>query len=367
MGIMLYWKWLILVVLITASGCATSISQDHAISGKYFFVGVDGNDRAEGTSPARAIRTIQKALKKARPGDTVVLLPGIYYQDFQSVRAGTQSAPIRIVGRPGTIVKGGGKAYIISLRHSFIELHNFTIDGLIDNGEGEKPDYRKKLVYIKGLKGIGIRGVRLLDMELKNAEDECLRMKYQAQQNEIAHSWIANCGLRDFSLGDGGHNGEAIYIGTAPEQIAEGVNPGREIDHSDRNWIHHNVIHSQGSECVDIKEGSRYNLVEYNLCTQQKDANVAGISIRGNKNTIRYNQVYDNVGAGIRLGGDTPSDGLDNEVYGNYLFNNKNGALKITRLPQRKICGNTIILNKNQKAVRLSEKADPKQFLQPCS
>ncbi len=358
------WQWLGLVGLVTATGCATSVSPDSTISGNYFFVHIDGNDRAAGSSPARPLKTIQKALEKAYPGDTVVLLPGIYYQDFQSVRAGTQYAPIRIVGRPGTIVKGAGKTYVISLRHSFMELHNFTVDGLIDkNGNA---GYRKKLVYIKGLKNIGIQGVRLLDMELKNAEDECLRLKYQAHDNEIAHSWIANCGQRDFRMGGGGHNGEAIYIGTAPEQIAKDVNPDREIDHSDRNWIHHNVIHSQGSECVDIKEGSRYNLIEYNLCTQQKDTNVAGISVRGNENIIRYNQVYNNLGAGIRLGGDTPSDGLDNEVYGNYLYNNESGGFKIVRLPQRKICGNTIIVKSKQKTIRLSEKVDPQQFLQPC-
>lgn len=335
------------------------------VTGRYYFVHPQGNDGASGISSAQPLQTIQAALEKAYAGDTIVLLPGVYFQDFSSLRPGTRPAPIRIVGRQGAVVKGAGNTYIAQIRHDFIELHNFMIDGEFQ-GRPEKDGYRKKLVYIKGRQGIGIQGVRLLNMDLRNAADECVRIKYRAHHNEIGHSRISDCGKLDFAFDGGAHNGESIYIGTAPEQIAKGVNPDHDPDPSDSNWIHHNVIISKGSECVDIKEASRRNLVEYNLCSDQMDPNVGGISIRGNQNVVRYNQIFNNVGAGVRLGGDTPKDGIDNQVYGNFLFNNQGGAMKIMAEPQAMICGNTIITISNQKKIRFKGGGKTDRYLQSC-
>jgi hypothetical protein len=50
--------------------------------------------------------------------------------------------------------------------------------------------------------------------------------------------------------------------------------------------------------------------------------------------------VYENAGAGIRLGGDGAADGINNQVYGNVLEGNRGAALKVMRLPQGLICGN---------------------------
>jgi len=318
---------------------------------KLFFVSPNGNDGNDGFTSQYPLKTINHALKKARAGDTVFLLPGTYEQDIETVRSGSTRYPIRITGTREATVQGAGKSYVIDIRHSYVELSNFTVDG--KNGPGDKLEhYRDKLVYIKGQKDIGISNVRLFGMKLQNAYGECVRIKYMATNNEVAHNHIQNCGLRDYVFNRGKHNGEAIYIGTAPEQILEDVNPSKQIDQSNGNWIHHNYISPYGSECVDIKEGSRQNLVEYNICTNQKDKNVGGISIRGNDNTIRYNTVFSNKGAGIRLGGDTEVDGINNMVYGNYLHDNAAGGLKIIRSPQKKVCSNTIIALPGQKKVR---------------
>ena len=98
----------------------------------------------------------------------------------------------------------------------------------------------------------------------------------------------------------------------------------------------------------------------------EKDLNVGGISIRGNNNTIRYNHVASNLGAGIRLGGDTDLDGINNEVYGNYLNNNQNGGLKIMRQPQGPICDNTIVTLKGQKSIRVGKNMDKTLYTNTC-
>ncbi len=62
---------------------------------------------------------------------------------------------------------------------------------------------------------------------------------------------------------------------------------------------------------------------------------------RGNNTIFRNNTITQNVGAGVRLGGDSLKDGINNDVYNNTITNNQGGTLKIMRLPQGKICGNS--------------------------
>lgn len=77
--------------------------------------------------------------------------------------------------------------------------------------------------------------------------------------------------------------------------------------------------------------------------TGQLDPNSAGISIRGNHNVIHHNLVYGNRGAGIRLGGDTNTCDIYNDVYSNFLEANQEGGLKIMRMPQGRVCSNRIV------------------------
>ncbi|NOR81170.1 MAG: hypothetical protein GQ529_10125 [Methyloprofundus sp.] len=326
----------------------------------YFVSPYGGNFSGEGliTIP------LKTALELAQAGDTIQLMSGEYFQDIKTTREGTAEQPIRIIGTSGVVLKGTGKTSIVDIRHSYVELDGFTIDGLV--GDGSLPqDYRKKLVYIKGIENIGVQGVKLLNMEIINARDECVRLKYFAQNIEIANSRISHCGVQDYLFSGGGHNGEAIYIGTAPEQLYK--NPTNETDQSDNNWIHNNILQPFGSECVDVKEGSSFNIIEGNSCSQQKDPNVGGVSIRGNQNIVRYNKIYRNIGAGVRLGGDTPSDGIYNDVYENVFISNQFSALKIMVEPQGKICNNRIARSRQQRTIRTKSGIEKKQFLSACS
>ncbi len=320
---------------------------------KTHFVSPHGDDKNSGLTHDRTFKTIQRAINLSFAGETIVILSGEYYEDLHSVRSGEKDNPIRITGMKDSILKGKKRARIFEINHSYIELSNFSIDGKVGKGD-KQSDYRDKLVYIKGRKDIGVEGVKLLGMNLQHAYGECVRIKYLASNNEVAYSQIKHCGLRDYVFNRGKHNGEAIYIGTAPEQIVEGKNPTKVVDSSHGNWIHHNTIIPYGSECIDVKEGSYGNILEYNLCTQQKDSNVGGISIRGNKNIIRKNVVFNNLGAGIRLGGDTPNDALDNIVYANNLDDNEGGGLKIMSDPQKNaLCGNNVSIRGKQKKIRI--------------
>lgn len=112
------------------------------------------------------------------------------------------------------------------------------------------------------------------------------------------------------------------------------------------NWIHHNTIRTYGNECVEVKEGSEYTLVEYNVCEQQRDRNSGCLGFRGSHNTARYNEISTCAGAGVRVGGDEAGGvefGLENNIYNNEISNTGNGAFSVMDEPQGVLCGNTIV------------------------
>ncbi|NJN18345.1 MAG: DUF1565 domain-containing protein [Oscillochloris sp.] len=309
-----------------------------------YYVATNGDDDNAGSRTA-PFATLQHALDRAYPGDMIVLTPGVYYQDAVSRRAGTAAAPITISGPPTAILKGAGADRILQITHDHLTLAGFTIDGLWGDPDSAR-GYRNKLLYVQGSEPRdGVNGLRVLGMTFANAGGECIRLRYFAHQNEIAYTTIRNCGVYDYRFAGDGKNGEGIYIGTAVNQRDDGRNPTDDPDASHENWIHHNRIDTQGNECVNIKEAAWGNLVEYNTCTGQRDPDAAGINIQGHANIVRANTIYDNIGAGIRLGGATERDGINNRVYANVLRANQAGGIKVQALPQDRICGNRFAAN----------------------
>ncbi|MFB8774917.1 hypothetical protein [Streptomyces broussonetiae] len=249
-------------------------------------------------------------------------------------------------GPRSAVVQGTGAGRAIGeIRHDGVRLTGFTLDGLVGDA-AEMSGYRKKLLYVMSLTpGDGVDGLRVTRMTFRNAGEECVRLRYLVTRAEVAHNRITGCGVWDFRFADGGKVGEGVYLGTAPEQQGLNGAPDDRPDISRDNWIHHNRIDTQGNECVDIKENSTANLVEHNDCTGQRDPNSAGLDARGSGNTFRANRSYDNAGAGIRVGGDTPTDGTRNNIVGNVLLSNAAGGVKFEATPQGRVCGNTLAGN----------------------
>jgi hypothetical protein len=325
-----------------------------------YYVSPAGSDANSGLDARNPLGTIQRAVNLAVPGSEIMLAPGIYKQDVVSRRSGTPQSRITISGPASAVVTGGGADRIFTISHSYMTLRGFTIDGHWDGTDSRKA-YRNKLLYVQGT-GLrnGVNGLNVQYMTFRNAGGECLRLRYFVQHSEIAFSTFQHCGIYDFRFGGGGRNGEAIYIGTAPEQLDDGRNPTPDRDESNNNWIHHNTFDTRGNECVDIKEGSSGNIVEYNRCTGQQDPKSAGFDARGNSNVFRHNESFGNLGAGVRLGGDGEHDGIGNSVHDNYLHDNRAGGIKFQRAPQAAVCGNVMANNGTGHAVgRYSKRFAP--------
>jgi hypothetical protein len=338
----------LLVSALALLAAAPVASAAHSASAPFcgpgtLFVAPGGDDAGPGT-PARPLATVQAALDRARPGATIRLASGDYRGAIRTVRSGTRNAPITICGPKDAVVRG--TAYdqrIVEINHDYLVLEGFTIDGFFGPDPADKNAYAGKLIYAIGTApGDGPSGLRISGMSFTNAGGECVRLRYFARRNEIADSTFRTCGLYDFRFGEGGKNGEGVYIGTAPEQQGENGAPDAARDRSDRNWIHGNDFVTRGNECVDIKENARKNLVEGNRCTGQRDKESGGFDSRGSSNTFRFNTSLGNKGAGIRFGGDGRRDGIKNRAYGNVIRDNGQYGIQMTRNPQSLICGNRI-------------------------
>jgi hypothetical protein len=259
-------------------------------------------------SSATPYPRITQALAVAMPGDTVLV-----------------GAPIRVVGRPGAHLAGPhgrARGRLVQVLHDYVTVASLELSDA------------NILVWVQGASH-----VRLLRSRLHDAGGEYVRLKGFAKANEVAGNVIARCGRARFNLATGTKNGEAVYIGTAPEQA------GGRPDRSDGNRVHHNRI-AATAECVDVKEASSGNLVERNRCSGGDDPDGAGLSSRGDHNSFRSNRSTGHAGAGIRLGGDRPGQGVRNDVVGNTLTDNTGYGLKVMRRPQGRITGNTFARNR---------------------
>lgn len=303
-------------------------------------------------------QSIQAAIELAHPGDTVELKDGEYREDLSTVRDGEPDKRITIKGSRDAILHGGGKeARLFQVMHSYITLDGFTIDGLLGGSGDSETDYQDMLIYITAHRetheieqyGTKFRsaqdGVIISNMKLHQALGECVRARYFVTNLEIFGCEILDCGIGDFVFGGmAAKNGEVIYVGTAPGQTGDGKNPTSEIDHSLYIHIHHNKFTGNGNEC-QFKEGVEYALVEHNSCSTQKDPNSGCVDARNDRTIVRYNDIFENDGAGVRIGGhvvDSRVFGIECEVYGNIFHSNKEGTIKVQSGENtHKMCENT--------------------------
>lgn len=313
--------------------------------------------RAGGDGSAAApFGGIQAALEVAQPGDTVRVAPGTYPGPVRTVRSGTTPKPIWLLGDRARIVPPAGgfppppsaegtagegtggestagegtaaedadPGKLVTIGHDHIVLTGFDIGGANKNIWLFRANY-----------------VRILHNTIHDAQGECVRIKYFSSHNEIAYNTVARCGLGNFTPTAKVKNGEAVYIGTAPEQRGQ-KNPTAEADRSDFNHVHDNDI-STRAECVDVKEGAGGNVVRHNNCRGGEDPKGGGFSSRGVGTSFIDNVSRDHAGAGIRLGGDRPSDGVRSVVRGNRLVGNRGVGIKVqTGGPQSAICENLV-------------------------
>ena len=151
--------------------------------------------------------SIQKALEQVKPGHTIKISDGTYFEDLETVVDGEPDKRITIEGSRKAVLKGTNKkARLFQIFHSYYTINGFTIDGKHNDGKKES-DYVDKLLYAHGkrktrtIKQYGkefrssIDGLIVSNMKFINAGDECLRFRYFVTNLEVFGCHIENLSL----------------------------------------------------------------------------------------------------------------------------------------------------------------------------
>lgn len=312
---------------------------------KALFVSPAGDDRNDGETLKTAFKTIQLALDRAKPGTVITLAPGIYRESITTKVDGAQAAPIIVRGgddakskdrRYKTVLYGSGR--VLSVDHSYYRFEGFAIDGQEAlSGKNYPTDPTKanafkdenrlvikdsKLIYIGSNDATrNLTGVKVINMYLRAAGGECVRIRNAAHHNEILNSVIEYCGMFAKDRGTESfkyHNGEAVYIGTSPKSTNQ---PMYANDTSSFNIAKGNIINTYGSECFNVKENANHNVFAGNECRYNLEPSAfsgSNIEIRGDNNLVEGNLVADSFGVNVKL----KSDLREYDKGGNIIRNN---------------------------------------------
>jgi len=107
--------------------------QQATLLGNVYYVSTTGKDTNPGTSTA-PFKTFEKAVSVLKPGDTLQVLPGTYYESLRLTVSGTAAAPITVIGNGAIVNIQGTQTTGIKISGSYVNLSNFEVTGANDAG-----------------------------------------------------------------------------------------------------------------------------------------------------------------------------------------------------------------------------------------
>jgi hypothetical protein len=145
----------------------------HPFREEVFFVSPSGDDSAPGLSPTKPWKTLKFAATRAKAGDTIYLLAGVYEEALVPAQSGTAEKPIRFARRGDgrVILDGKGKLPVgidLSGRsHITVEglvVRNFAQQGVKAEG-GAGITLSDLLIGGTGSDGVSAKGVKALTLK----------------------------------------------------------------------------------------------------------------------------------------------------------------------------------------------------------
>jgi hypothetical protein len=140
--------------MFSAGVAATYIAATFGLAGDAeaasFYVSPKGNDAKPGTSVGAPLRTIQKAVNAAKPGDTILVRGGTYRETVSTPRSGTSQARITIQNYQNEVVTVSGTNPIVG---TWAPVGNEVYRAPMSwnyHFENEKAEYDSNQVFHKG-------------------------------------------------------------------------------------------------------------------------------------------------------------------------------------------------------------------------
>lgn len=328
-------KNLLFLIAFTATmffGCSKS-EKEEKIPLIGIFVSPDGNDNNLGSNENEPLKTIQKAVDLAVPGDTIYVRKGFYNEKISIRSSGTPSKNISLKAYPSETPVIDGSNILDSISnpdYALIRLENahyISIQGLrIQNAKASG-------IYGKdGSSNVAVERCSIINC---TAPAICFGADNKASENiKILHNFIDSCA----SL-----HREAISLRTvntfeiAHNKLINVVKESIDAKSGSKNGtIHHNEMENSGDVGIYIDAGYANNPMNdglYNIhIFQNKFINPKGIGIciaseAGNKGSnihVYNNLIYDlkkQSGAGIKIADHEMNGPLENiYIYNNTIY-----------------------------------------------
>ena len=325
--------------------------------GKFYHVATNGDDADPG-SDTQPFRTIGKAANVARPGDTILIHGGVYYEDVKP----------HYSGRPGKFITytnyGDGEVIIDAengQRAGCIEIDNksyLQFTGLTVRGANLYPDWpRAGIAVTDGSNNIILDNIKAYDNYFGiMAYGKDTPVSFITVKNSITFDPVTNTGnvhygvffymkVYDSNIINN-HAAYALpeiqsygievstdYPGTQADGPRRIVISGNEVDHNESQGIHTwnaagvlisgNHIHDNGATGIQIEDGSENVVIENNLSENNAQfyEYETGAWVDHSKNVLVRNNILRSNKIGLNI---TDSDRVI--IHDNTIYLNDRGA-----------------------------------------
>ena len=348
-------KVLVLTLAWLLAACA--LGETPSAPGNFYYVATNGNDGNPGLD-TQPFRTIGKAARVARPGDTILIHGGVYYEDVKP----------RYSGKPGEFIvyKNYGDGEVIldaqdGRRTGCIEIENKSylhFSGLTVRGANSYSTWPRA--------GIAVRdGSSNIILEDITAYDNYFGILVYGKNKPVSFITVRNSKTFDPDTKTGNThygiyfyqkvydssilNNHAAYALPEPQSYgievstdypgvqADGprriVITGNEVDHNESQGIHtwnavgvlisDNHSHDNGATGIQIEDGSENIVIENNLSENnaQSYEYETGVWVDGSKNVLVRNNILRSNKIGLNI---SVSDRVI--VHDNTIYLNDRGA-----------------------------------------
>jgi len=302
------------------------------------YVAPSGLDSHDGSSPAQALKTIQRGANLAQPGDLVSIAAGVYRESVNAAQSGTPSQPIVFRGAFGAILDGADAAIAAGVGWNnagngvWSHATGFAT-ALVVSDQGRLFPYAS-LVDLRALAS-GAPGGFFFDgttLSVKFSDGSTAAQRH-LDVARLPAGFVVD-GLHHIRI----ENLEIRHYGS--DQYGKGIY----LRHASDTTVGGNAIHENAATGVWVKGGDR-NLIEHNTigdssifgwpweATHESSAQNNSVYFTddvGRGNVVRYNTVHDTYDGLHPCGDSAPASGFSNEtdVYGNTLSRHNDDAIE---------------------------------------
>lgn len=260
-----------------------------------------GSDRGPGTA-RHPWRTLAKAIRAARPGETIILRSGVFAARGSRtdwITSGTAGASITFEGDrqgPRPVILGYNKIEGSHLRLSYLAFQGPT--GRVHPPSAENPGGQEVMVWVAG------------------SDDELDRCQITGSRWH-AGVYVAGGGHVDLVANSISHNGDfgnlaqanldqGVYWSSgsggliADNLIADNLANGVQLYPAARDvTVEENTIVGNGKSGVIIANDAADNVIINNIVARNSGDSVRSFALIGSSNLVENNLVWDNSGGGL--------------------------------------------------------------------